>query len=571
MNSDFENLPGRGRVPVWSSIAKSIELIYSIDGVETSVAMENHGGWWVSPKSLPAGALYRYSVDGSDPVPDPRALRRPLGVHAASMTWEPPAPVTFDAGDVLGEVFYELHIGTFTPEGTFDAAIEKLAHLKSLGVCVVEVMPVAPFPGSFGWGYDGVSLYGVHEEYGGPDAFRRFIDAAHEAGIGVCLDLVLNHFGPVGNYIALLDDYYSATHETPWGQALDLDGKNAAHTRAFLKGAALYWLGEMGVDALRLDAVHALRDDSDYHFLAELSDAVAKLEAETGRTLTLIAESDLNDPLMVTPTSEGGRGMDAQWNDDLHHALHAAFTGESHGYYADFAPRDALKKAFEDVFFHAGTYSSFRGKVWGRPVDEATDRRKFFVFSQDHDQVGNRAIGDRPSRVLTDAQLGSLAALVLLSPYTPMLFQGEEWGTRTPFLFFSDQEGDEEMARAMRDGRGAEFASHGFDSIYGHKVEVPDPTSRETFEASKLDWHEAEAEERMLAWYRSLIELRTRFASDAGKPVKVAWDGDLLIMRTPSLDVVVNMGEAPRKLDRQVLLTWQSTTLGAGEAAVIQR
>ncbi|MDO5034955.1 MAG: malto-oligosyltrehalose trehalohydrolase [Actinomycetaceae bacterium] len=552
---------------MWSSTAKSVVLHYTVDGEEKTLPMRREGGWWVSPEALPAGTSYRYSVDGTL-VPDPRALRRPEGVHGPSKAWEPPTFKPFDAGNLLGKVFYELHVGTFTPKGTFDAAIEKLPHLASLGVEVVELMPVAPFPGSFGWGYDGVSLYAVHETYGGPDGFARFVEAAHDAGIAVCLDLVLNHFGPVGNYIAPLDNYYSEKHETPWGAALDLDGKNAPHTRSFLKGAALHWLRDMGVDALRLDAVHALDDDSDYHFLAELSDDVAKLEQQAGKTFTLIAESDLNDPIMVTPTAKGGRGMDAQWDDDLHHALHAAFTGETHGYYEDFAPREALVKAFENVFFHAGTYSTFRKKIWGQPVADDADRRRFVISSQNHDQVGNRAIGDRPSRALSDAELASVAALVLLSPYTPMLFQGEEWASRTPFLFFSDQEGDEEMARAMREGRRAEFASHGFDSIYGYKVEVPDPTASATFEASKLDWNEAagETNRRMLDWYRALISLRRE--SDTigdGTKIRVDWSGDLLTLHLAKFDVVVNFGQEDAPIDADsVVLAWSDApTAGA--------
>ncbi|MDO5720097.1 MAG: malto-oligosyltrehalose trehalohydrolase [Actinomycetaceae bacterium] len=552
--------PGRDRVPVWSRTASSITLHYG-SPTPTTVSMEREGNWWFSPISLPDGTDYAFSIDGADPVADPRAVRRPDGVHGVARTWRPPSPVTYDAGDLCGRVFYEMHVGTFTPEGTFDAAIDKLDHLQSLGVEVVEVMPVASFPGAFGWGYDGVSLYSTQETYGGPDAFRRFIDAAHSRGLAVCLDVVLNHFGPVGNYIAGFDDYYSHTHETPWGPAFDLDGDNRAHVRAFLIGVALYWLEDMGVDALRLDAVHALADDSDYHLLAELADAVADAQQRSGRTFTLIAESDLNDPVMVTPTSHGGRGMDGQWDDDLHHSIHSLFTGEAHGYYGDFAQRDAIVKAFSQVFFHDGSYSTFRGQNWGAPVSAATDRRRFVAFSQNHDQVGNRALGDRPAAVLTDAQLGAQAALILLSPFTPMLFQGEEWASRSPFLFFSDQEGDPAMARAMRDGRRAEFASHGWDEIYGHAVEVPDPTDRRTFEKSKLDWKEAHTEsgQHMMSWYRQLLSLRhrQRCITD-GNPVAMQWDGDVLFMRRPGgLQIAVNFGSTVEIDDvDEVLLSW---------------
>lgn len=578
IESDALYQPGRGRVPVWSRKASSITLIYG-DSNER-VPMQQEGHWWLSPIELPDGTPYLLSVDDGDPVPDPRALKRPNGVHGPAQTWTPPPPVTFDAGNLLGRIFYEMHIGTFTPEGSFDAAIEHLDHLVDLGVEVVEVMPVAAFPGTFGWGYDGVSLFATQESYGGPEGFRRFIDAAHERGLAVCLDLVLNHFGPVGNYIAQFDDYYSAVHDTPWGPAFDLDGDNRHHVREFLLAVACYWLTEMGVDALRLDAVHALADDSSYHFLAELSDTVAELETTTGRTFTLIAESDLNDPRMVMPPSDGGRGMDGQWDDDIHHSLHALFTGERQGYYEDFADRGAIVKSYEEVFFHNGTYSSFRGTLWGRTVERSMDRRKFIAFSQNHDQVGNRAIGDRPSRVLSDAELAAQAALVLLSPFTPMLFQGEEWASTTPFLFFSDQEGDETMARAMREGRQAEFATHGWDEIYGTHIDVPDPTDRSTYLKSILDWDQKQSErgQAMLDWYRHLIALRNSVPEFAdGSPVTMQWDGDLLLMRRDTGPVVaVNFGSQGRLLDvAQVLLAWpdpvQATStviLGSGRTLV---
>ncbi|MDT3767723.1 malto-oligosyltrehalose trehalohydrolase [Gleimia hominis] len=548
----------RSRVPVYCPKAKTVELV--LDGYRYDMYADKHG-WWFSERAGPAGARYAYSVDGADPVADPRALRRPDGVHGPAQQWDPgqrPEPAGFT---LLGKVFYELHVGTFTPEGTFDAAIEKLPALAKLGVQVVELMPVAPFPGEFGWGYDGVSLMAVHEPYGGPDGMRRFIEAAHELGLAVCLDLVLNHFGNVGNYIAQLADYYSQKHETPWGPAFDLDGRNRTHVREFLLDTAVYWLEEMGVDGLRLDAVHALVDDSDKHFLAELSDRVKQLEQQLGAPLTLIAESDLNDVKMVTPTDRGGLGMDGQWDDDLHHSLHSLFTGESQGYYSDFAQREAVKRAFENVFFHAGTYSSFRGQVWGHPVDDSVDRTRFVAFSQNHDQVGNRALGDRPSRVLSDAQLAAQAALVILSSYTPMLFQGEEWGSKGPFLFFSDQEDDEQMKQAMRQGRQKEFSAHGWAQLYGKDVQVPDPTSRQTFLDSKLDWPAPtdERANRMLEWYRQLIALRSTEVV-VGLPVQVQWDGDVLTMSHDNgLCVSVNFGqtEQPTPSDAvEVLAQW---------------
>lgn len=547
--------PGRAAVAVWAGGAQKVEVL--TDG--RVLPMRREDGWWVCDHPLPDGTDYQFQVDGTA-VPDPRALSRPHGVHSPARTWTPPSREIPDLGSVLGKVFYELHIGTFTPEGTFAAAIEKLPLLRELGVQVLEVMPVAAFPGRFGWGYDGVGIYATQETYGGPDQFVAFIDAAHDLGMQVCLDLVLNHLGPVGNYLAPLADYYSATHTTPWGPAFDLDGVNASHTRDFLIGAALHFLGDMGCDALRLDAVHALVDESDYHLLAQLSDTVKQLQDACGRTLTLIAESDLNDPQMVTPTARGGLGMDGQWDDDLHHALHAAFTGESHGYYGDFANRQALQKAFEDVFVHDGGYSTFRGRNWGAPVTPGVDRRRFLIFSQNHDQVGNRALGDRPSCQLSQAELAAQSALVLLSPFTPMLFQGEEFATRTPFPFFSDQ-ADEVMRQAMRTGREAEFASHGWDQIYAAPVEVPDPCSPATFSSAKLAWEEADTPRGrcMFAWYRNLIQIRNTFADITdGRPVKLQWEDDLLWMRRGpgAVSVVINFSHTTKTIVAKPLLVW---------------
>ncbi|MDO5721220.1 MAG: malto-oligosyltrehalose trehalohydrolase [Actinomycetaceae bacterium] len=554
--------PGRGQVAVWSRSASHVEVVTA----HATYPMHRDGGWWRCETALPDGVDYFFAVDGKQ-VPDPRGLYRPQGVHGPARTWTPPSLQHPDLGSTLGKVFYELHVGTFTPEGTFAAAAKKLPYLRDLGVQVVEVMPVAAFPGDFGWGYDGVGIYATQACYGGPQQFVDFIRAAHDLGIQVCLDLVLNHLGPVGNYIALLDDYYSDSHTTPWGPAFDLDGANASHTRDFLIGAALHFLGDMGCDALRLDAVHALVDDSNYHLLAELSDTVSLLQNQVGRTLTLIAESDLNDPIMVTPTAQGGRGMDGQWDDDLHHALHATFTGESHGYYGDFAARGALTKAFEDVFVHDGGYSSFRGKNWGVPVTPGEDRRRFLIFSQNHDQVGNRAIGDRPSRKLSSAQLAAQAALTLLSPFTPLLFQGQEWGSEQPFLFFSDQQGDEAMAAAMREGREREFADHGWDAIYGQRVEVPDPTSADTFEFSKLDWAQLDSGEakKLWHWHRMLTRLRSNYQEYFdGSGVHLTWTGDLLSMSAskPVPVVVVNFGSVPLPVSGEVLYSWEDFTAG---------
>ena len=369
-------------------------------------------------------------------------------------------------------MFYELHVGTFTAAGTLDAAIERLDHLVSLGVDVVEVMPVAAFPGTAGWGYDGVHPYAVHEPYGGPDALKRFVDACHARGLAVCLDVVYNHLGPSGNYLPMFGPYFTDKHHTPWGSAVNLDDEGSADVRRWIIDNALMWLRDFHVDALRLDAVHAMEDDSPVHVLAELAREVDALSVAERRPLSLVAESDLNIPATVLPVEAGGLGMTAQWSDDFHHALHTLLTGEGQGYYADFAedPYDALTRTLTGAFFHDGRHSSFRGAPWGAPVDRATvPGWRFMGYLQTHDQVGNRAVGDRIGHGISDGLARIGAALVFTSPFTPMLFMGEEWGASTPWQYFTSHE-EPELADAVRQGRRREFAAHGWAS-----EDVPDP------------------------------------------------------------------------------------------------
>ncbi|MGA8995439.1 MAG: malto-oligosyltrehalose trehalohydrolase, partial [Nocardioidaceae bacterium] len=353
-------------------------------------------------------------------------------------------------------MIYETHVGTFTAGGTLDTAIERLPYLVELGVDVVELLPLASFPGERNWGYDGVAPYSVHAAYGGPQALQRFVDAAHRHGLAVCLDVVYNHLGPDGNYLAEFGPYFTDKHATPWGEAINLDGEGSDEVRRWVLDNALQWLRDFHVDGLRLDAVHELHDDSAMHVLEEMAREVDELAAQTGRPRWLVAESDRNDPATVTPRGSGaavaGLGLHGQWADDVHHALHAALTGETQGYYADFADHpESLAKVMGTPFFHDGTYSSFRGRRHGRPVDAATVPGSRFVVSlQTHDQVGNRAQGDRLSGELLDLDPGVLAcgaALLLTSPYTPMLFMGEEWGARTPWQFFTDHT-DQSIAAA---------------------------------------------------------------------------------------------------------------------------
>lgn len=513
-------------VRVWAPRADTVDIVLSggSDGaVGARHPMHPEGdGWW--GWQLTGDVLdYGFGLDGGDPLPDPRSAWQPHGVHGLSRRFDASAFAWADADwsgpraghGVLGGVVYELHIGTFTAEGTFDAALRHLDHLADLGVDVVEVMPVSAWNGDHGWGYDGVAPYAVHDAYGGPAAFQRFVDACHSRGLGVCLDAVYNHLGPTGNYLAQFGPYFTDTHSTPWGDAVNLDGEGSAEVRRWIVDNALRWFRDFHVDALRLDAVHELRDDSRPHILAQLSDEVASLAVDLGRSLDLIAESDLNDPIMVTPTADGGFGMTAQWDDDLHHALHVVLTGETQGYYSDFAgdndswpvggPLSVLGKAMSDAFLHDGRYSSFRDDTWGAPVDKSvTSGHRFLAYLQTHDQVGNRATGDRISESITPGQQAIGAALYLLSPYTAMIFMGEEWRASTPFQFFTSFD-EKWLADAVREGRRGEFASHGWD-----ENDVPDPQHPQTRAASVLVWQEVSQPEHtaMLDFYRRLIALR---------------------------------------------------------------
>lgn len=506
---------------LWAPDAEQVRMRLREPGAERTEELDlerGSDGWFrlLGRSALP-GARYAFRIDDQDPwVPDPRSRFQPEGVHGPSEVVDPLALRSASAPawpgrELRGAVIYELHVGTFTagPDGTggtFDTAIERLEDLAALGIDAVEIMPVAAFPGDRGWGYDGVDLFAVHAAYGGPAAFVRFIEAAHARGIAVILDVVYNHLGPAGNYLGMIGPYFTDKHHTPWGQAVNLDDTGAEGVRAFILANAHQWLVDYQLDGLRLDAVHELRDDSGRHLLAELSDAVADWSRETGRPLTLIAESDLNDVRIVTPTAHGGYGMDMQWADDIHHAVHAWISGERQGYYVDFGSDQVLRRTMTGMFEHTGTFSTFRDRPWGAPVDpdsEDYDAHSFVAFLEDHDQVGNRAIGDRVHQLLSPTEHAAAAALILLGAATPMLFQGEEWATAVPFTFFTDH--DEELGPLVTAGRTAEFAAMGWDA-----EQVPDPQDPATFRSSFLDWdiRDREPNARMLDWYRTLIALR---------------------------------------------------------------
>ncbi|HEY0307909.1 MAG TPA: malto-oligosyltrehalose trehalohydrolase, partial [Acidobacteriaceae bacterium] len=538
---------------IWAPNANRLQVV--VDGTPHPLQPQPNGSWHANIASADHGSDYAFLMnDDQHPYPDPRSQWQPSGVHAASrvydhsrFAWKTPA--TWSAPPLADAVFYELHIGTFTPEGTFDAAIARLPYLKELGITHVEIMPVASFPGQRGWGYDGVALFAPQEHYGGPDGLKRLIDACHGIGLAAVLDVVYNHFGPAGNYTGIFGPYILHEYETPWGGVVNLDGEGSEQVRRFFIDNALMWLRDYRFDALRLDAIHALQDKSPVHFLSQLSSEVAALSQQSSRPLQLIAESDLNDPIVVTPRELGGRGMDAQWSDDFHHALHTVLTGEERGYYADFGTLEQLAKALRSVFVYDGQDSSSRSQRHGKPVKDMPGSR-FFGYIQDHDQVGNRAQGERIGAIAGIAAARVAAALVLTSPFVPLIFQGEEFAASSPFLFFADHE-DEEMRRAVSEGRKREFAAFGWTG------EVPDPESPETFSRSKLNWHELDSQQSendhrsMLEWYRKLLALRREqpaLHSADLRRVQVNFEemGRWLVMTRDNIQVVCNFAAVPR-------------------------
>jgi malto-oligosyltrehalose trehalohydrolase len=492
---------------VWAPETAHAEV--EIRGRRYPMAAAAGPGWWAAEVDVAAdGTDYAFRLDGGDPLPDPRSPRQAYGINGVSRTYDHSAFAWTDrgwrGGPLHGSVIYELHIGTFTPEGTLDAAIGRLGHLADLGVDTVELMPVAAFPGEHGWGYDGIHLWAVHEPYGGPDALKRFVDACHARRLAVLLDVVYNHVG-IGNRLGVFGPYFTEAHVTPWGPAVNLDQPGSDEVRAFLIENALMWLRDYHLDGLRLDAVHAFEDHRALHFLEQLAAEVQALAARLNRDLVLIAESDLNDPRLVTSREAGGYGLTAQWSDDFHHAVHAAITGERQGYYRDFGSMGVLAHTMTRVFFHDGRWSAFRGRTHGRQVDIfRVPAHRFLSYLQNHDQIGNRATGDRIAAIVDPDLIRVGAGLVLTAPYTPMLFMGEEWGADTPWQYFTDHV-DPWLADTVARGRREEFARHGWAA-----TDVPDPQAPATFTRSKLDWSQPGRPQHKdtLAWYRELIALR---------------------------------------------------------------
>jgi maltooligosyltrehalose trehalohydrolase len=569
------------KLSVWAPAASSVVVRTAAADVP---AVRAESGYWTGESDLQPGDHYSYVVDGEHVVPDPRSRWQPDGVHAASAVFDSSEYRWGDdswSGRALdGSVIYELHIGTFTLEGTLDAAICKLDYLAELGIDFVELLPVNAFNGVHDWGYDGVLWFAVHETYGGPAAYQRFVDACHQRGLGVIQDVVYNHLGPSGNYLPVFGPYLSEATENTWGASINL---SEPEVRRYILDNARMWLADYHVDGLRLDAVHALVDTGPVHLLAELAAETAALSEQVGRPLSLIAESDLNDPVLFTAAANGGYGLTAQWDDDFHHALHVALTGETAGYYEDFSSLAALAKVATRGFFHDGTYSSFRGRPHGKPIDPEESTSRLVVYSQDHDQIGNRAAGDRLSQSLELNRLMIAATLVIAGPFTPMLFMGEEWGASTPWQFFTSHP-EPELARVTAEGRIEEFERMGWDSSV-----VPDPQDAGTFSRSKLNWSENETgdHERLLETYRELLHLRRdelgeslRFADlSAQYDESAGW----FRLDRKSVSILVNFSDAAVRLglgaasrllfatDEEFGIEGHDVTLPALSAAVLRR
>jgi maltooligosyltrehalose trehalohydrolase len=542
-------------VEVWAPRAARVSVRISEpgqmgEGAEWTVPLEPRpDGWHAAdvPEARP-GRDYGFLLNDAEPLlPDPRSRRQPFGVHGPSRFYDTAFEWTdarWEGKGLPGSVLYELHIGTFTPEGTFAAAIEKLDALVELGISHVELLPVNDFNGKWNWGYDGVLWYAVHEAYGGPDGLKRFVDACHARGLAATLDVVYNHLGPSGNYLPEFGPYLKSGQST-WGDLINLDGASSGPVREYILQNAVMWLSEFHFDALRLDAVHALRDDSARHILSELSERVDLLAETQGRPLVLIAESDLNDPVMITPRAAGGLGLDAQWDDDVHHALHALLTGERQAYYVDFGSLSVLAKVLTRAFWHDGTFSPFRGRTHGKPVDRRSIRGYQFVAClQNHDQVGNRAAGDRLSELTTPGLLKVGAVLLLTSPFTPMLWMGEEWAASTRWPFFTSHP-EPELAEATGRGRLAEFRDHGWNT-----AEMIDPQDPQAFFGAKLRWDERTqtGHREILSFYRDLLALRRnhRDLTDSHLDrVQVEFDEEQrwIIVRRGALVVIANVGE----------------------------
>ena len=551
------------RPDVWAPHAKAVELVFGDGDADIARMPLERGeeGWFVGGPALDHGTRYGFRLDGGEPLPDPRSRWQPDGVHGLSAVDDPTlhewGDDPWDGLELLGGVIYELHVGTFTAEGTFDAAIERLDHVAELGVAAVELMPVAEAMGERGWGYDGVDLWAPHHAYGGPAGLRRFVDATHRRGLGVLLDVVYNHLGPEGSYLERFGPYFTDRHHTPWGRAVNLDGPGSTEVRRFIVDNAAHWCVDHHIDGLRVDAAHHLIDDRPIHIVGELTSTLAELGAATGRRRWVVVEREQPNPLPLLDPANGGWGADARWGDDLHHALHAHLTGETHGYYAAFGGLAQIRTALTS------------GQVLGDPLPQALAPTQLVTCTQNHDQVGNRVEGERLSHLVGAAPAMAAATLVLLGPGTPLLFQGEEWASSSPFPFFCDTD-DQDLAARIRAGRRTEFEAFEWDSGGADPLD-PAVVARATLHWSELAEHDHLAVHK---WYRTLIALRAEhpeLARGERPEVKVDNEAGTVVMRRGTVTIIVHLadGEASVPSHAGAEIVARHGAVDAGDGALV--
>jgi maltooligosyltrehalose trehalohydrolase len=528
---------GQAEFRVWAPFQREITLRLVGPGSGTrDVPMLRDGDDFVATAAASAGDRYCYVLDDGLAVPDPVSRLLPEGVHGPTEIVDPAAFRWNDEAwrglDLREYVVYELHVGTFTPEGSFDGVIKKLEYLTTLGISVLEIMPVAAFPGTRDWGYDGASPYAVQASYGGPAGLERLVDAAHGIGLAVTLDVVYNHLGPEGNYLSKFGPYFTSHHKTPWGDAVNYDSDGCAHVRRYVIQNALYWIEEYHLDGLRLDAVQTIKDDSPRHLVAEIQERVQELAARLGRRVCVIAETDENDSRYVKSKSQGGYGLEAVWSDDFHHAIHAFFTGERQGYYQDFGDPHQIARALQEGYVFQGERFAFWDSPRGTSAKDVPLPANV-IGIQNHDQVGNRAKGERLTVLVPRGARKVAAALLLLAPHTPLLFMGQEYDESAPFQFFADFQ-DSALKKAVSEGRRSEFKDFDF-------AEVPDPEDPETFERSRLTWA---VNREMLEWYRDLLRLRKEYVTDGERTAAAKYEDGVLTMRVPASEakVMVQVG-----------------------------
>jgi maltooligosyltrehalose trehalohydrolase len=512
---------------VWAPAAQNLS-VHVVAPVNQIVAMDRwaNGYFHVTIANLGNRARYFYRFDDGRERPDPASKFQPDGVHGPSQVIDvddfPWTDNIWSGQELQASVFYELHVGTYTPAGTFDAVIPHCDELRELGITTIELMPVAQFPGARNWGYDGVQPWAPQNSYGGPRGLQTLVNAAHQQGLAVTLDVVYNHLGPEGNYFSEYGPYFTDKYQTPWGRAINYDGPDSDHVRHFFIQNALYWLEKYHIDALRLDAVHGIYDFGARHFLAELQDAVSALENRIGRKLHLIAESDLNDSRLLRSVAEGGYGLSAQWSDDYHHSVHSLLTGERSGYYSDFGDVHHLGETLRRGWFYSGQYSAFRLRKHGNSPS-GLSRSSFVVCSQNHDQIGNRAKGERLSTLLSFEGLKLAAAVTTLSPFVPLLFMGEEYGETAPFQYFTSHS-DADLIAAVRKGRREEFAAFAWEG------EIPDPDAHSSFLDSVLnhDLKTKEPHRTLLALYSELLKIRREYSLSGASAVEILENGNTI-------------------------------------------